>query len=342
MNHHATADRPNNLEYGIDDFGGDTAAWLAALDPRAELINLINGPSHTDGTHLPPGSPSEGEFRRYLNLGLHAAPTADQDNHKRNWGDATDARTAILAPALTKAALLTAMRQRRVYATEDRNLRLIYRVNGQLLGSRITGATVPAQGAALTVLLAITDDDEPNAGYTVEVFSDEIGGNEVASIVRTQSVTGNGMHNITGVSYQGGAQYVYLRVRQADGNRAWTAPVWLEPMGAPEGGIPPGGGTTISASLVVDAVAETARITNTGAGPVELTGWRLISVRGNQVFDQFPAGFTLNPGQSVTVTSGPMAAGRRIPALDRSEHLEQQRRPRAVARRGWPRRCRDE
>jgi hypothetical protein len=63
----------------------------------------------------------------------------------------------------------------------------------------------------------------------------------------------------------------------------------------------------ISASLVVDAVAETARITNTGTGPIDLTGWRLISVRGNQVFDQFPAGFTLNPAQSVVVTSGPMA-----------------------------------
>lgn len=176
---------------------------MAALDRRAQLINLINGPSHTDCTHLQPGSPSEGEFRRYLNLGLHAAPTADQDNHKRNWGDATDARTAVLAPALTKAALLTAMRQRRVYATEDRNLRLVYRVNGQLLGSRILGAGVPAAGTALTVSLAITDDNEPNAGYTVEVFSDQIGGNDVASIVRTQSVTGNGMHNITGVSYQG-------------------------------------------------------------------------------------------------------------------------------------------
>jgi hypothetical protein len=51
--------------------------------------------------------------------------------------------------------------------------------------------------------LTITDDNEPNASYTVEVFSDQIGGSEVASIVRTQSVTGNGMHSITGVSYQG-------------------------------------------------------------------------------------------------------------------------------------------
>jgi hypothetical protein len=306
MNHPGTSSSPANLEFGLDDFAGDTAAWLAAIDPRVELINIINGPSHTNGTNLQPGAPSEGEFRRYLNIGLHAAPTADQDNHKKNWGDATNARTAVLAPTLTKASLLGAMRQRRVYATEDRNLRLIYRVNNQLLGSRITGAAVPAPGTALNVSLAITDDNEPTAAYTVEVFADTIGGTDVASVVRTQMVAGNGTHNITGVMYQGGNQYVYLRVRQADGNRAWTAPVWLEPMGPPSGGGGPAD-SPVSMSLTVDEQAETARITNTGTGPVELTGWKLVSVRGNQVFNEFPDGFTLAPGQSVTVTSGPMA-----------------------------------
>ncbi len=159
---------------------------------------------------------------------------------------------------------------------------------------------------ALTISLAITDDNEPSVAYTVEVFSDTIGGNPVATVVRTQSVSGNGTHNITGVTYQGGDQYIFLRIRQADGNLAWTAPVWLEPMGAPDPDIPDGD-APISMSLVVDEQAETARITNTGAGPVELTRWRLVSVRGNQVFDEFPEGFTLAPSQSVTVTSGPTA-----------------------------------
>lgn len=207
----------------------------------------------------------------------------------------------MLATSLTKAALLSAMRQRRVYATEDPNLRLVYRVNGELLGSRISATAVPAPGTALTMSLEIADDDEPTTSYTVEVFSDQIGGPE-AGIVRTQSVTGNGTHAISGVTYPGGAAYVYLRIRQADGNRAWTAPVWLEPLG--------GGGTGEGhpiLTLVVDESAETARITNTGAASVDLTGWRLISVRGDQVFDQFPAGFTLTPGGSITVTSGPGA-----------------------------------
>ena len=307
LNHPNTSGSPRNLEYGIDDFGGDTAAWLRALDAHAPLINLINGPSHGTGTHQQPGSPSENEFHRYLNLGLHVAPTADQDNHKRNWGDATDARTGVLATTLTKASLLTALKQRRVYATEDRNLRLVYRLNDQLLGSRIAGASVPAPGSALTLSLTIADDDEPAASYVVDVFSDEVGGEGVASVVRTQSVSGNGTHNITGVTYQGGAQYVYFRVRQADGNRAWTAPVWLEPTGtSPE---PPDDDEeeTISVSLEVNEQAETARITNTHTHSLELAGWKLVSVRGNQVFDQFPAGLTLGPGESLTVTSGPAA-----------------------------------
>lgn len=301
LNHPATSNSPSSREYGIDDYDGDTDRWRAALDPRAHLINLMNGPSHTAGTGLRPGRPSESEFRRYLDLGLHVAPTADQDNHRRNWGTATDARTGVLAEQLTKAALLTAMRQRRVYATQDRNLRLEYRLNDRLLGTRITGTAVPAVGTALDITLLIADDDEPTADYTVEVFADAIGGGDRASVVRTVTTSGNGSVAIDGVTYDGGAQYVYLKIEQAGGDLAWTAPVWLEPDGPPE---PGGEEGVVAVSLVVDERAETAVITNTGTQPVEFTGWRLVSVRGNQVFDEFPDGLTLGPGENVTVTSG--------------------------------------
>jgi hypothetical protein len=163
------------------------------------------------------------------------APTADQDNHKPNWGDSTDARTGILAPSLTKAALLTALRQRRVYATRDPNLRLIYRVNNELIGSRIQGAAVPMPGTALMISLEIADDDEPTAAYVIEVFSDHVGGPVSTTPVQTLAVTGNGTHTVSGVTYAGGQQYVYLRVKQGGTDTAWTAPVWLEPMGVPGG-----------------------------------------------------------------------------------------------------------
>ena len=332
LNHPSTSDSPRNLEYGIDDFGGDTAAWLAALDARAPLINLINGPSHATGTHLTPGTPSETEFHRYLNLGLHVAPTADQDNHKRNWGDATDARTAVLAGTLTKAALLTALRQRRAYATEDRNLRLVYRVNNQLLGSRIVGTSVPAPGSPLAVSLTITDDDEPAASYVIEVFSDEVGGEAVAGLVRTQSVTGNGTHTITGVTYQGGAQYVYLRVRQADGNRAWTAPVWFEPEG-----VSPDNGDEGDLCIARRRRAGGNRAHYQHEHAVVGAGGIQTRQRPREPgFRSVPGGPDGRPWREHHGHLGPnVKAGRGLLALDQPEHLEQQRRSWTTHRPGW-------
>jgi hypothetical protein len=300
LNHPATGSSPNSREYGRDDYN-TAAAWRAALDARAQLINIINGPSHNSG---PPGRPSESEFRRYLNLGFHLAPTADQDNHRSNWGSAAETRTGVIATDLTKNAILDALRARHVYATQDRNLHIIVRVNGELMGTRITGTDVPTTGHQLQIEVEITDDDEPNAFYAIEVFSDQVGGEE-AEVVHTSSAERDATTTIDAVTYAGGAQYVFLRITQshdddAGADSAWTAPVWIEAGGVPD----PGGPSAIT--LSVDLVAEEVRITNTGDSTIDLSGWRLLSTRGNQEFF-FPAGVTLTAGETVTVTSGPNA-----------------------------------
>ncbi|MEK6688697.1 MAG: lamin tail domain-containing protein, partial [Gemmatimonadota bacterium] len=303
LNHPAISSSPNEVEYGRDDFS-TAEAWRTALDAHAALINLINGPSHN--ANGSPGRPSEAEFRRYLNLGFHLAPTADQDNHLENWGSAANTRTGVIAQELTRTSLLEALRERRVYATEDRNLRVIVRVAGHMMGSRVTGTAVPATGAALPVELELSDDDEPFASYQIEVFSDLIGGEEAEVVLTPVAASGNGMVTIPGLTYAGGAQYVYLRITQGhdevDGQeRVWTAPVWFEP-GAT---IPaPSGGSSIA--LSVDRRAEEATITNAGDAPVDLRNWILVSTRGNQRF-QFTGSLVLAPGASVVVTSGPSA-----------------------------------
>jgi hypothetical protein len=48
---------------------------------------------------------------------------------------------------------------------------------------------------------------------------------------------------------------------------------------------------------------EWVEMTNEGAGPVDLTGWRLEDEGPNHVF-RFPAGFVLDPDSTVTVFSG--------------------------------------
>ena len=56
-------------------------------------------------------------------------------------------------------------------------------------------------------------------------------------------------------------------------------------------------------AMVVDKVAETVVIANDGSASVDLSGWRLVSLRGPQAI-QFPAGTVLQPGASLTVGSG--------------------------------------
>lgn len=292
-------------EYGIDagDLGSE-AGLRTHLDPHAQLINIINGPSHA-GSSI--GTPAEGEFLRYLNMGMHLAPTADQDNHLPNWGSAATTRTGVVAPALTKADLLTAMRSRHVYATQDENLRLIVRYDGELMGTRFQGNQVPATGSEIDITVQVTDDDEPLAMYTFDVFSDVVGGADEAEVVATFEADGDGTFVLDGITYQGGEQYLFVRVTQTDDDgvvvhRAWTAPVWFEPAAG-------GGGVSdpdpASVTLAVDLVAEEATITNNGTGPLDLTGWILVSTRGNQQFT-FP-NLVLPPGDQVVVTSGASA-----------------------------------
>lgn len=55
--------------------------------------------------------------------------------------------------------------------------------------------------------------------------------------------------------------------------------------------------------VAVNLAAEWVEVWNGGREAVDLTGWSLVSERGNQVF-RFPDGFVLAPGAVVTITSG--------------------------------------
>lgn len=210
-------------EFGRDDFGGD-AGWEDAMGRAASLVEILNGepPEKMPSTRAP--QIMEHFYLLFLQLGFHVAPTGDQDNHHGKWGSATEARTGIIAPALTKNALLEALRARHVYATEDRNLRVIARVSGKLCGDVLT-ATEPET----KIELQIEDADEPDASYQVEVFQGEIGG-PLAAVVRTASFHGNCTEEISDVRLDHDGQFLFLRITQsgAEPDRVWTAPVWLQ------------------------------------------------------------------------------------------------------------------
>jgi hypothetical protein len=178
LNHPGLNTKNPAKDYGEDDFASD-AEWIDKMGKFTRTIAILNGPHDTKTLGNRPPSSLEHQYLHYLSLGFQVAPTADQDNHYQTWGDATVARTAVIAPALTKANILDAIDQRHVYATEDKNLRLIFKIDGHLMGDRISP---PAVGTPLDIKYSIKDDDEPDAGYSIEVLSGVVGQDEAAVI----------------------------------------------------------------------------------------------------------------------------------------------------------------
>ncbi|MDO5546585.1 MAG: CehA/McbA family metallohydrolase [Eubacteriales bacterium] len=146
-----------------------------------------------------------------LDCGWHVAPTVGQDNHHGNWGSEGQSRTAVLAKELTEEALYEAMRARRVYATEDPDLYIDFRLNGKCMGT-VMGIT---EGLEASVVL---DDPTDGPSATVEVIGS--GGGVLA-----RGDTSNGTLPL---SVPEGSPYYFLRVIQPDGDVAVTAPVWVD------------------------------------------------------------------------------------------------------------------
>ena len=229
---HPSSDRDvRALEYGKDDFGTDPRTWVARMGAQACTIEILNGPGLKREEHLQPSEQRESAYLFYLNLGFHLAPTADQDNHYANWGTLTEARTGVITDVLTKPKILEAIRNRRVYATTDRNLSVIFKVNGHLCGDRIPAE---ATDTPLNIEYRIEDPDQPEAVYQVDVFTDTVGGTAQATAAQSIQVNaGEPNGTIDDLRYTGGSMYLFFKVtrlnEEGDSDHAWTAPVWFEP-----------------------------------------------------------------------------------------------------------------
>lgn len=148
-----------------------------------------------------------------LDKGWHVAPTNNQNNHKGQWGDASEARTVVLAKDLTEESLYAAMKDRRVYATQDSDLTVYYQLNGAVMGSILP----KSEEAEITVFLSDPTDE---AIGNVEVVTDG-GAVLVSEYVETPS-------QVLELPASGGRSYYYLRITQPDGDVAVTAPVWMD------------------------------------------------------------------------------------------------------------------
>ncbi|MBQ8356023.1 MAG: CehA/McbA family metallohydrolase, partial [Oscillospiraceae bacterium] len=191
----------------------DFAYWDAVIDSRVHLVEVGNGEGQVGAGGY---YPSYEQYTMALDKGWHIAPTNNQDNHKGKWGNANDARDVVLTDDFSEEGIYEAIRNYRVYATEDKNLEIGYTVNGMLLGSIIS--EVPEK---LSFQVTLFDPDSADSISKVEVI---VNSGKVAYTWDDPADLADGLLT---ADLAPDYSYYYLRVTQGDGDIAVTAPVWV-------------------------------------------------------------------------------------------------------------------
>jgi len=235
--HHldSTASRPivhlaNPQEQDADDGIlnlGSPEAFRDAAAPYIRTLRVMSGRSNGPTPEHALSTVRWRPYLNYLNAGFRLAPTVDWEGSSPVRGRPLDHRTAVLARTLSRSDILDGIRQRRVYASQDRNLKIGFSINGHPMGS-----VVPmAEGTPLRIELTFADPDEPGAYHLVSLRHDVPGGRlDAVQEASGTDFRGDGRIVFTQFKRGRGAEYFLAQIVQQGGDvadTAWTAPIWL-------------------------------------------------------------------------------------------------------------------
>lgn len=206
---------PSSSQFVI---GSTSMAYDANGAEVMVLTEILNSSAFsTNTTETETGRSSfVGAWNTLLERGYKVAPTTNQDNHCANWGLSFRNRTGVLLAngvALNATNFVDALKARRTFASEDKNAQLVLTANGQVMGQ-----TFSSSGS-----LILTANYASTVGGTasrVQFFEGVPGRNGTV----TQLFEGAGTTTITPTQ---GAHFYYAVVTEADGDRLWSAPVWV-------------------------------------------------------------------------------------------------------------------
>ncbi|MBR3201071.1 MAG: CehA/McbA family metallohydrolase [Mogibacterium sp.] len=229
-------DSMNQFNHPGNTFGNftDFSYWDEATDDHMFLVEVGNGEGQIGAGGY---YPSYEQYTMALDKGWHVAPTNNQDNHKGRWGNANDARDVVLTDDFSEEGIYKAIRERRVYATEDKNLQISYTVNGKPMGTIF-------EESPETLNIEITNYDPDNVDLTQKVDLIANGGRVVKTWNEKADLEKGRFEAELSPEYS----YYYVRITQGDGDKAVTAPVWV--------------GSNISAGIRDVAAPESALVNN--------------------------------------------------------------------------------
>jgi hypothetical protein len=162
------------------------------------------------------GDSLKGYYDEGLSRGWKIGAAGGFDDHNATWGTALDYRLAVLAKRLTRRDIFDAMIARRFFSTEDKNIALSFTVNGQEMGSAISGA-----GAPHTASTEIRTFDGDNELFTEVVLFDKDHNK------RRTWHPGAAAVDMSDTLMIAAGDYYYVKVTEQDGNEAISSPIWV-------------------------------------------------------------------------------------------------------------------
>jgi hypothetical protein len=191
-------------------------------------IAIMNGPSHSrhnkfDGR----AGVFDEQYDKALGIGWRVGPEAHQDNHYINYGTASPNRTVVLIPKdeqFTLATYIKALKNRRFYASQDRNAHLYFSANtgANFLGDVIESSTpVPVEVEVF--------DPSGEDVKSIEIIGGQVTGKTSTVTNRVlESVNQDKLSAAIPRQPQGQRWFYYIHATQKDGDSIWSAPIWVE------------------------------------------------------------------------------------------------------------------
>jgi hypothetical protein len=205
----------------FNNLANSNTPYDAAADNAITAVAVESGPSTSANTTYSNPAFSMGYLLYYQTLlakGYHVGPTIDHDNHKTTFGKTTYSRTAIVAPALTKTAIVTALRNMNFYATQDCDAKVDFSINTRITGSVFTDRFAP------NITASITDATIPIGTIVIRLMYGAPGSGILP--VKVDSIIGTAL-NFTDINLANFATgYYYLDINYGATGRIVTAPIW--------------------------------------------------------------------------------------------------------------------
>lgn len=189
------------------------------IDKAITAIPFRSGPAFSTSVNY--DDPANGtylsKFQTALSKGYHVGICMDHDTHNTVFGRSQAGRTGVITRELTQGSILNAYHEMNIFASDDWNAQVDFRINNKIMGSVFSG-----QGQPEVTVNYLDPDGE---GITQMWLYDGTPGsglppNLVYTIYQNQSFS------FTPNLNDGETKYYYVKVQQTDGDQMYTSPIW--------------------------------------------------------------------------------------------------------------------